>query len=104
MKLDTKLDIEPLFDRIIVKRKELEKIGSIFLPKTAQTRKTTDGVVQAVGDEVKFVKPGDWVTWGRYAGAEIEREGEVYYMLREVDLLGKLKNVNSSKKRKKVAA
>ena len=49
------------------------------------------GEVKAVGngtkDEEMVVKPGDTVLYGKYAGTEIELDGEKYLIMRQSDIL-----------------
>jgi len=92
------IKIRPLDDRILVKQSEAEEktAGGIVLPDTAK-EKPQKGTVIAVGSgkllengkrgEIE-VKNGDEVYYGKYAGTEIEVEGDPYVILRESDLLG----------------
>lgn len=86
------LDIKPLFSRIIAKRVETEKIGSIYVPETATSMKATEGEVLEIGSEVESLKVGDKIYWGKYSGAEIERNGNKYVIMNEEDVLGIIKN------------
>lgn len=81
------MDLIPLFSRLIVKRKELDKVGSIFIPTNSQEMKATEGEVIAVGSECDTVKVGDTVFYGRYSGAEIERDKVKYVLMNEEDVL-----------------
>ena len=92
------LKIKPLDDRIVVKQSEAEEktAGGIVLPDTAK-EKPQMGTVVAVGpgkllkDGTRgqlVVAKGDQVYYGKYAGTEIEFEGESYMILRESDVLG----------------
>ena len=49
------------------------------------------GIVRAAGngtkDEEMIVKPGDTVLYGKYAGNEIEIDGEKLLMMRQNDIL-----------------
>lgn len=83
----SKLDLEPLFSRIIVKREEVEKVGSIFLPTNSGERKVTEGEVVAVGPSCEVIKKGDTIFYGKYAGFELERGGEKYVAMNEDDIL-----------------
>ena len=38
-------------------------------------------------DEEMVVKPGDTVLYGKYAGTEIELDGEKYLIMRQSDIL-----------------
>ncbi len=97
----TKIKIQPLGDRIIVKAvepKEIKKSG-IIIPETAK-EKPQEGLVVAVGkgkttDEGKLipmeVKAGDRVLYGKYSGTEIKSNDEEYLIMREEDILGIVK-------------
>ena len=95
-----KLELEPLEDRIVVKRLEAEEktAGGIVLPDTAK-EKPQKGEVLAVGpgkmmDDGKRapmeVKVGDKVLFGKYSGTEVKVSGEECLIMRESDLLAKL--------------
>lgn len=91
------MKIRPLHDRVIVKRlEEKEKTkGGIIIPDTAR-EKPMEGKVIAVGPgkvlesgtKVSMnVKKGDRILFGKYAGSEIEIEGEEHLIMREDDIL-----------------
>ncbi|MCQ2221953.1 MAG: co-chaperone GroES [Prevotella sp.] len=71
-----------------------EKIGGIIIPDTAK-EKPLKGTVVAVGngtkDEEMILKTGDQVLYGKYAGTELEFEGEKYMMMRQSDVLAVIK-------------
>ena len=87
-----KLSVTPLHDRVIVKAAAAEEktAGGIIIPDTAK-EKPQRGVVVAVGtgkkDEPMAVKVGDNVLYGKYAGTEIQIEGQDLLIMRESDLL-----------------
>ncbi len=86
------MSIKPLADRVLVKPAAAEEksVGGIIIPDTAK-EKPLKGEVVAVGngtkDEDMVVKPKDQVLYGKYAGTEIELEGEVYLIMRQSDIL-----------------
>ena len=85
------MNIKPLADRVLIKPVAAEeKIGGIIIPDTAK-EKPLKGEVLAVGkgtkDEAMEVKEGDTVLYGKYAGTEIEMEGEKYLIMRQSDIL-----------------
>ena len=88
------MNIKPLADRVLVKPAAAEEktLGGIIIPDSAK-EKPLKGEVVAVGngtkDEEMVVKVGDNVLYGKYAGTEIEFEGEKYLMMRQSE---KLKN------------
>jgi chaperonin GroES len=69
--------------------------GGIIIPDTAKEKSVEGKVVAAgkgklneKGELVPLeVKPGDRVMFGKYAGTEIQIEGEDYLIMREDDLL-----------------
>ena len=87
-----KLSVTPLHDRVIVKPAPAEEktAGGIIIPDTAK-EKPQRGVVIAAGpgkkDEPMSVKAGDTVLYGKYAGTEIQVEGQDYLIMRESDIL-----------------
>ena len=74
------MTIKPLADRVLVEPAAAEEktVGGIIIPDTAK-EKPLQGKVLAVGngtkDEEMFVKEGDTVLYGKYAGTELEYEG-----------------------------
>ena len=92
--------IKPLGDRVVVlptPREETTK-GGIVLPDTAK-EKPQEGKVVAFGpgrasESGKIVPPnvqaGDTVIYARYAGTEVQLDGEDYIILSEKDILAKL--------------
>lgn len=91
------MKLQPLGDRIVVKRLEAEEKtkGGIVLPDTAK-EKPKQGKVVAVGPGRRLengelakpeVKKGDVVLFESYAGTEVKVEGEDYLILRESDVL-----------------
>ncbi len=86
------LNIKPLADRVLVKpcAAEEKTIGGIIIPDTAK-EKPLKGEVLAIGegtkDEAMVVKVGDTVLYGKYAGTELELDGEKYLIMRQNDIL-----------------
>ena len=86
------LNIKPLADRVTVKAAQAEQktAGGIIIPDTAK-EKPQRGEVVAVGngkkDEPMTVKVGDVVLYGKYAGTEINYNGEDYLIMKESDIL-----------------
>ena len=89
------MNIKPLADRVLVKPAPAEEktIGGIIIPDTAK-EKPLQGTVLAVGngtkDEEMVLKANDTVLYGKYAGTEIEFEGEKYLIMRQSDVLAVL--------------
>ena len=88
--------IQPLADRVLVRPVAAEEktIGGIIIPDSAK-EKPLRGEVIAVGngtkDEAMVLNAGDQVLYGKYAGTELEYEGEKFLIMRQSDLLAILK-------------
>lgn len=86
------MNIKPLADRVLVQAAPAEEktIGGIIIPDSAK-EKPLKGSVVAVGngtkDEEMVVKVNDTVLYGKYAGTEIELDGEKYLIMRQSDIL-----------------
>ena len=86
------MKIKPLADRVLVKpASAVEKsVGGIIIPDSAK-EKPLKGEIVATGngtkDEEMIVKAGDAVLYGKYAGTEIEWDGEFYLIMRQSDIL-----------------
>ena len=85
------MNIKPLADRVLVLPAPAEeKIGGIIIPDTAKEKPLHGKIVTAgngTKDEEMILKEGDEVLYGKYAGTEIELEGEKYLIMRQSDVL-----------------
>ncbi|MCK5943820.1 MAG: co-chaperone GroES [Planctomycetes bacterium] len=92
--------LRPLDDRVVLKVLDAEEktAGGILLPDSAQ-EKPQRGKVTAIGDgrltkdgkRLKLdVKKGDVVLFGKYAGSDVQVDGEDYKILRENEILAKV--------------
>ena len=92
------MKVRPLQDRILVQRIEEEETtkGGIIIPDSAK-EKPSEGKVIAVGkgkvkEDGKLqpldVKKGDRILFSKYAGTEINVDGEEHIIIREDDVLG----------------
>ncbi len=75
------MKLKPLADRVIIQPAAAEEVtvAGIIIPDSAK-EKPLKGTVLAVGtgtkDEEMVLKEGDSVLYGKYAGTEIEFDGE----------------------------
>ena len=75
--------VRPLNEQILVKRERTESvISGLIVPETAQRKHPTRGVVVAVGERVTDVAVGDRINFDRYAGHEVEIDGEPHLIMR----------------------
>jgi chaperonin GroES len=85
------VNIKPLADRVLIEPVAAEQTtaSGIIIPDTAK-EKPQRGKVIAVGtgkkDEPMTVKVGDNVLYGKYAGTEIQIEGQDLLIMRESDI------------------
>ena len=86
------MNIKPLADRVLIKpiAAEEKTVGGIIIPDSAK-EKPLKGNVVAVGkgtkDEEMVLKAGDSVLYGKFAGTELELEGERFLIMRQSDVL-----------------
>ncbi|RKY72403.1 MAG: co-chaperone GroES [Candidatus Latescibacterota bacterium] len=88
------MTVKPLADRVLIKPLEAaEKMkGGIIIPDTAK-EKPQEGKVIAVGpgepgeENTMSVKVGDKVLYAKYAGTEIQLDGEDHIIMPESDIL-----------------
>ncbi|REG83287.1 co-chaperone GroES [Marinomonas pollencensis] len=92
------MNIRPLHDRVVVRRKEEETTtaSGIVLPGSA-TEKPTQGEVLAVGTgriqsngdvQALAVKVGDTVLFGQYSGQTVKIAGEELLIMKEDEIYG----------------
>ena len=98
----TKIKIQPLGDRVIIKALEPKEVrkGGIIIPETAK-EKPQEGEVVAVGKgrvlengsvQAPEVKVGDKVLYGKYSGNEITtKDGQELLIMKEEDILAIIK-------------
>ena len=99
----TKVNLQPLGDRVLVKPEEVEdkkSPGGIIIPDNAQKEKPERGRVVAVGpgkrgDDNELVpvsvRVGDRVMFSKYGYDEIKIDDEEYYIVSEANILGVIK-------------
>lgn len=92
------MKLNPIGDRLIVKKTPVKEKteGGIYIPEAAKERPIM-GEVLAAGNGAydvtnrtiipMVVKVGDQVLFGKYAGQEVNIEGEDLLIMQEVDVL-----------------
>lgn len=84
--------MRPINDRVVIKPAPAEEktTGGIIIPDTAK-EKPQRGEVVAVGPgkdgNLMTVQVGDIVLYGKYAGQELNYQGQDYIIMREDDIL-----------------
>ncbi len=92
------MNVRPLSDRILVRRVDADEQvkGGIIIPDTAkETPQEAEVVAVGPGKRNKngdviapAVKSGEKILIGKYAGTEIEVDGDDYVIVNEDDVLG----------------
>jgi chaperonin GroES len=90
--MEVTMKIRPVEDHLAVKLSTTENektVGGIIIPDTAKEKPQIAEVIAVGNDEdlQKIIKVGDKVLFGKYAGTEIELEGEKLLILAKSDLL-----------------
>ena len=86
------MKLKPLADRVIIQPAAAEEVtvAGIIIPDSAK-EKPLKGTVLAVGtgtkDEEMVLKEGDSVLYGKYAGTDIEFDGEKVLIMRQNEVL-----------------
>ena len=83
------MKLKPLADRVLISPApaETQTASGIIIPDTAKEKPLQGTVVAAGEDEKMILKAGDQVLYGKYAGTEIEFEGEKYLIMRQSDVV-----------------
>ncbi len=91
------MNLKPLKDRVLVKRVEEEEksAGGIIIPDTAKEKPIRGDVVAAgpgkmtdKGERQEMsVKAGDRVMFNKFAGTEVELDGNDHLVMREDDII-----------------
>jgi chaperonin GroES len=80
--------LKPLKNRVLVDPVKIETTSpsGLVIPDSAK-EKPQEGTVLAIGDEVKIVKVGDRVMYGKFVGFDLKLDGEMRVMINEEDIL-----------------
>ena len=78
--------MKPIGERILIKEDpRQEKVGSIYLP---EEKREYTGVVHAIGNCVKHIKPGHKVWYGRHDPTTINHLGRDMMLVKEKYIYG----------------
>ena len=89
------LDMKPILNRIFIYRTKILKVGQIIIPNSTRQMELSEGIVVAAGPTCEIAKVDDYILFGKYAGATVERNGCEFVMLDEVDILA-VKDTNTN--------
>lgn len=82
------MKIKPLKDKLLIQLKESEAktASGLYIPDTAK-EKTKEGIVLAIGADVKDVKVDDKVLFDGYGGVEIKLDNKNCIILEGKDIM-----------------
>jgi len=86
------MKLKPLADRVIIRPNAAEEVtaAGIIIPDSAK-EKPLRGTVVAVGegtkDESMVLHEGDEVLYGKYAGSELDLDGEKVLIMRQNEVM-----------------
>jgi len=85
------MNVKPIGERVLIKPTPVDSKtkGGIIIPDTAKEAPLR-GQVVAVGSSkegIMTLQVDDWVYYGKYAGQEIEVDGEKYVIMHEQEVL-----------------
>jgi chaperonin GroES len=90
---DCFLDLEtllPFHDKVIVQPDPMAKeIRGIIIPDNVNEQPQS-GVVVAIGPKCVETKPSEHVLFGKFAGLEVELNGQTFLVIREGDLVAEI--------------
>lgn len=94
------MTLKPLQDRVMIRKIEEEQksAGGIIIPDTVRERSMQGEVVavgpgkmDANGQRTKMsVQTGDRVMYGKFAGTDVDIDGEEHLVMREEDIMAKV--------------
>lgn len=91
------MNIKPVSKNIVLKAvtPEAKTKSGLYIPETAKEEKTPMmAEVVAIGTSKKItergISVGDWVVYSKYAGTEVELEGEKFMIISVNDILAKI--------------
>ncbi|HPT71151.1 MAG TPA: co-chaperone GroES [Candidatus Cloacimonadota bacterium] len=84
--------LKPIDDHLVIQIKAdagEKQIGGIYIPDTAKEKPQIAEVIAVGNNEElqKIIKVGDKVLFGKYAGTEVELDGNKYIILSQSDVL-----------------
>jgi len=93
--MSTSIGISPLYDRVLVKPDEQQEQtqSGIIIPVESR-KKSNIGTVVAAGEGTPahpmFLKPGDRILYQRYAGLDVEWDGQNYAIILTHEVIAKI--------------
>lgn len=81
---------QPIYDRVLIRPDAIETVTAtgLHIPVSAQDTLAPKGTVVAIGEEVKYVEPGDRVAISPYEVVELTVEGENLLLVKEEQIFG----------------
>jgi len=88
VKIEKSFIAQPTENRIVAKvQRQSPWVAGIKIP-TSVLEPPNQGIVVAIGEEVRKIKIGQKIFWNKFAYQEIKAGDKLYMMVRENDVLG----------------
>ncbi len=71
--------LQPIGCRVLIRRREIRKVGSLYVLPQSQEMKSNIGEIISVGEDCEKLKVGDVVTFGKYAPMKLDSKEFEYY-------------------------
>lgn len=77
------MKVKPLGSKVLLKRVRLDaqSAGGVIIPETARKKRPSEGIVVLAGPDVDDLAPDSRVFFERYAGTELELDGEPHLLV-----------------------
>lgn len=97
--------LKPIYDRVLIKPIQTEKIGAIYIPinskdpyREGEVIEVGNGRVMLDGTTSPLIcKPGNIVLYNHNEGIKVKAELEEYIMLREIEILAIIEEIEDIK-------
>lgn len=81
---------KPLAGVLLVRRTEAQLGSGIIITETMEKEQPAEGTVIAAGANDQGIQPGDYIVFGKYAGAEFRLNGETLLLMDATEVKGTL--------------
>lgn len=82
----------PLENVLLVRRAEAQSLSGILITETMEQEQPAEGTILAAGANEVGLRQGDYIVFGKYAGAQFKLNGEVLLLMNVDEVKGKLED------------
>lgn len=84
------MKLKPLSDRVVAKKDQPETTTKSGILLGEAKEAPAYAVVESVGPDVKFIKPGDKIVYKNYSTTDVKLDDADYIIVKEEDVLATL--------------